>query len=200
MLVPRPAPERCGSFCRYTFPFWHSGQASPGFSVGWVTSTFCAPRNASAAWRPCPGRAFSAVDFRRGRRFRCRVRVRRCRGHIASLLRAGAKQNLPQPLQADLPVLQRIGQIRQGFNRRLELFIVLLPQRLPHPRQDVFEFLSADVDPHRRGLHSASPSRARKSFTSGYPSTSLIDRLGRLLGQFFPRPVVRPITTQFAAR
>ena len=137
--------------------------------------------------------------FRRGLLLRCGVRIRRCGGHVAGLLRAGAKQNLPEPLETDLPVLQGVGQIRERFNRRLELFIVLLPQRLPHPRQDVFEFLSTDVDPYRR-LHSSSARRARKSFTSGYPSTSLIDRLGRLLGQFFPRPVVRPITTQFAAR
>ena len=39
--------------------------------------------------------------------------------------------------------------IRQGFNHRLELCIVLLPQRLPHLRQHGLQFLLAHFHPRR---------------------------------------------------
>src|ERR1017187_6991668 len=44
-----------GSFCPYTLPFPHAGQRSPCVSFWCTIATFCAPANASAPLRPCPG-------------------------------------------------------------------------------------------------------------------------------------------------
>jgi hypothetical protein len=49
-----------GSFCAYTFPFGHSGHASPGFRLGCGTATWVAPTYADAGVRPCPLVFFSA--------------------------------------------------------------------------------------------------------------------------------------------
>ena len=49
-------------------------------------------------------------------------------------------------------------------------------------------------------LLETSPNRSRNFFTSGYPSTSLTERLGCFVGQRWPRPQVSPKTIQFAAR
>ena len=45
-----------------------------------------------------------------------------------------------------------------------------------------------------------SPKSSRNLFTSGYPSTSLIERLGCFVGQRWPRPKVSPKMIQLAAR
>jgi hypothetical protein len=50
-----------GSFCWYTLPAPHSGQAWPGRSVACGIETLIAPENAVAPLRPCP-RAASALS------------------------------------------------------------------------------------------------------------------------------------------
>lgn len=98
-------------------------------------------------------------------------------------------------------------QVRQRIDRTFELLMLLCAQRALRTLKDHFELFDWKV-PSLRFLLSlpsspllqASASFLRKPLVSARPSTSLTGRFGRLVLSLLPRPVVRPINTQLAAR
>ena len=88
--------------------------------------------------------------------------------------------------------------------RALGLDYGTLKRRMPvttkEPAAAFLELILADIHFHPPPFHLASFNNSRKRRCTGSASTSFIERFALWVRSFLPRPVVRPSTSQLAAR
>src|SRR6516162_5877811 len=103
--------------------------------------------------------------------------------NLARLLRARFRQQRPQAANRRILLADQLDQMTQYADGRLQLRMVLFAQRpLARPLQQPFQLFEVHLDHLAGRLHLVPPpNNSRKRGVSGWPSTSLIERLGRLV-------------------